>query len=75
MGLISLVANVGEAFVKALQGIISASTWSAMMLTCKGLTGLARPIQVMRTPVDYIESIFVDFPIAILALLRYLGRI
>lgn len=75
MGLVALVASVGEAFVKALQSFMSASTWSAILLACNGLTSLALPLQVIRTPVDYIESIFVDFPIAVLAMLRYLGRI
>jgi hypothetical protein len=75
MGFIALVAHVGEAFVKALINIICAPAWSAMMLTTNGMIALAAPLQVVRTPVDYIESVFIDFPIAILALLRYLGKI
>jgi hypothetical protein len=75
MGFIALATHVGEAFVKALINIIYAPAWSAIMLTTNGMIALTAPLQVVRTPVDYIESAFIDFPIAILALLRYLGKI
>ncbi|MDH5482273.1 MAG: hypothetical protein OEY22_05280 [Candidatus Bathyarchaeota archaeon] len=75
MGFIALATHVGEAFVKALFSIICGPAWAAIMLTTNGMIPLAAPLQIIRTPVDYVESVFVDFPIAILALLRYLGRI
>jgi len=37
------------------------------------IANTAAPLQVVRTPVDYVESIFVDFPIGIAALDRFLG--
>ncbi|MCK4481807.1 hypothetical protein KAU55_01170 [Candidatus Bathyarchaeota archaeon] len=75
MGFIALATRIGEAFVKALFNILYAPAWSVIMLTTNGMIALAAPLQVVRTPVDYIESVFIDFPIAILALLRYLGEI
>ncbi len=75
MGLVALATSVGEAFVKALEHIIFGPALSAMMLTMHGIIALAAPLKVMRTPVDYFESFVVDFPIAILALLRYGGWI
>jgi hypothetical protein len=75
MGLVALATHVGEAFIKALFNIICGSAWSAMMLTTNGMIAIAAPLRVIRTPVDCVESAFVDFPIAILALLRCLGRI
>jgi hypothetical protein len=75
MGLIAIATNVGEAFIKALQALIFGPTISAIMLTTTNMIALAAPFRIVRTGVDYVESVLVDFPIAILALLRYLGMI
>jgi hypothetical protein len=75
MGLIAIATNIGEAFVKALQALIFGPAISAIMLATTNMIALAAPFRIVRTPVDYVESFLVDFPIAILALLRYLGII
>jgi hypothetical protein len=72
MGLIALASHIGEAFVSALFSIIYSPAWSAIMLTTNRMIAFAAPLQIVRTPVDYIESFFVDFPIAVFALVRYL---
>jgi len=73
MGLVALATDVGFAFVKALQGFIWSPTFSCIMMTVSELAPMARPLEVMHTAVDYVESVAVDFPIAVLAFLRYLG--
>jgi len=75
MGLIAIATNIGEAFAKALQTLIFGPAISAIMLTTTNMIALATPFRIVRTAVDYVESFIIDFPIAILALLRYLGRI
>jgi hypothetical protein len=75
MGLIAIGTNIGETFVKTLQNILWAATYSAIMLTTSGMITYIAPLEVVRTPVDYFESCVVDFPIAAFALLRFLGVI
>ena len=75
MGLVALFTSIGEAFVKTLFSIMLAPAYSAVILATTRIISFAAPLQILRTPVDYVESIFVDFPIAILALARYLGKL
>jgi len=72
MGFIALATNVGAMFVKALYNVIMGATMATLMMTTSKMIGLAVPFRIFRTAVDYVESFLVDFPIAILALLRYL---
>jgi hypothetical protein len=75
MGLIAICTNVGEAFVKALQHYLYGPIFSVIMLTTSKMIAFVSPFKIIRTPVDYVESFIVDFPIAIFALLRYIGWI
>jgi hypothetical protein len=52
-----------------------APAYTAVVVATTSMIAFAVPLQILRTPVDYVESIFVDFPIAILALARYLGKV
>jgi len=75
MGLVAIATNIGEAFVRALYNILWAPVLSAVMFTTSTMIAIAAPFQAVRTAVDYVESVVIDFPIAILALLKYLGKI
>jgi uncharacterized membrane protein YdjX (TVP38/TMEM64 family) len=75
MGLIAIATNIGEAFVKALQTLIFGPAMSVITSTTANMIALAAPFRIARTAVDYVESFLIDFPIAVLALLRYFGRI
>ncbi|MEM4733879.1 MAG: hypothetical protein QXD70_05060, partial [Candidatus Bathyarchaeia archaeon] len=74
MGLVAIATNIAEAFVKALQNIILGPAISAIMLTTTRMISYAAPLRAIRTLIDYLDCT-VNFSIAILALLRYLGRI
>jgi hypothetical protein len=56
MGLVALVANIGELFVKALEGIAWSPALSAIMLATESMASAAMPVEIFRTPVGYIES-------------------
>jgi hypothetical protein len=75
MGFISLGTNVGEAFAKGLLNIMYGQTWEYVMQTTNGMIGCMGILQAVRSPVDLIESLAIDFPTFIFALLRYLGKI
>lgn len=74
MGLIAIATNIGEAFVKALKTLIFSPAISTIMLTTTKMINYAAILRPIRTLIDYVEC-GVDFSIAILALLRYLGWI
>jgi hypothetical protein len=75
MGLIALGASVGETFARFLWTICTAPAISVLMLAVDGTIKAAAPLEIIRTRVDYIESLVIDFPMALVAFARYSGWI
>jgi len=73
MGLIALSVGAAEAFAHLIWNLCTAPWVSAFMLATQGMIAAATPLEIIKSPVDYIESIVIDFPMAILAFTRYMG--
>jgi hypothetical protein len=75
MGLVALATSVGETFAQAIWNVCTAPMISAWMLGVNGLIKYVAPLEIVRTWVDYVESLILDFPMAVIAWARYSGWI
>ncbi|MDH7564523.1 MAG: hypothetical protein QHH24_06585, partial [Candidatus Bathyarchaeota archaeon] len=73
MGALAIATNIAETILEILINIIAGPVLSAFTLATRGIITLMAPLEIIRTPVDYIESFVIELPIAILAWIKYIG--
>jgi hypothetical protein len=73
MGAIAIATSIAETILQFLMNIVATPVLSAFMLAMRGMITSMAPMEVLRTPVDYVESFVLDLPIAVSAWAKYTG--